>query len=114
MSETVPIPGTYVFDGARARAGYEISRLGMSLKDAANRQAFLDDEDAYLDRFALTAEQRAAIKARDWLALVQMGGNVFYVFKLTALCDQKMIDFCSAQTGLEPAELTKRLRGEED
>ena len=43
------------------------------------------DEPGYLDRFDLTLEQRNAVLRRDWLALVQLGGNIYYIFKLTAL-----------------------------
>lgn len=79
------IPGTYVFDLATSRRGYELNRLGMSLTVPANREAFLADEAAYLERFALTPEQREAVRARDWLALVKLGANIYFVYKLGAL-----------------------------
>ena len=104
------IPGTYVFDLATSRRGYELNRLGISLTKPENRAACLADEDAYLDRFALTAEARAAVKARDWLTLVRLGANIYYIYKLTGLrgVPARMSDLGAAQVGLSPEEFTRR------
>ena len=103
------IPGTYVFDLATSRRGYELNRLGMSLTVPANRAACLADEDAYLDRFTLTPEARAAVKARDWLTLVKLGANIYYVYKLTGLrgAPARMSDLGAAQAGLSPDEFMR-------
>ena len=57
----VHIPGTYMFDGRAAMKGYALNKMCFSLNDASNRAALLADEDAYLERFHLTDEQRAAV-----------------------------------------------------
>jgi len=41
-----PIPGTTIFDGVQAQKGYALNKMCMSFNDAANRAAFLRDEDA--------------------------------------------------------------------
>ena len=41
---------------------------------------------AYLDRFALTAEQRRTVLQRDWLGMLKVGGNIYYTIKI-AFCD---------------------------
>jgi protocatechuate 4,5-dioxygenase alpha chain len=76
------IPGTYVFDGRHNRMGYALNMFCMSLNQADNRDAFRTDDSAYLDRFELSAEQRTAVKSRDWLDLLRLGGNIYYTFKL--------------------------------
>jgi protocatechuate 4,5-dioxygenase, alpha chain len=102
-------PGTYVFDGKMATRGYALSKMAMSLAKRENRDAFKRDEDAYLDRYALTAEQREAVKQRDWLRLVQLGGNIYYIFKLTALGNpMKMSELGAAQVGLPHDEFMQR------
>jgi protocatechuate 4,5-dioxygenase, alpha chain len=79
------IPGTYVFDHTRSRVGYELNKLAYSLTDPANRAAFQRDEEGYMTRYRLSEEQKAAIRRRDWLALVkEHGGNVYYIYKLGA------------------------------
>ncbi len=76
------IPGTYVFDGDQNRIGYHLNMFCMSLNEEANRDAFRADPSAYLDKFPMTAEQRKTIEERDWLRMLQVGGNIYYTFKL--------------------------------
>ncbi len=78
------IPGTYVFNGRRNRQGYHLNMFCMSLNEEANRDAFRTDPEAYLDRYPMTAEQRRAVLERDWLGMLQLGGNIYYTFKLAA------------------------------
>ncbi len=78
------IPGTYVFDGEHHRRGYHLNMFCMSLNQAANRDAFRADEAAYLERFAMTDAQKKAVLERDWLAMLRLGGNIYYTFKIAA------------------------------
>jgi protocatechuate 4,5-dioxygenase alpha chain len=80
------IPGTYVYDSRRGRMGYALNMFCMSLNKAENRADFKQDQAAYLDRFALTAEQRRAVLDRDWLGMLKLGGNIYYTIKI-AFCD---------------------------
>jgi protocatechuate 4,5-dioxygenase alpha chain len=80
------IPGTYVYDGARGRMGYALNMFCMSLNKPENRRLFKADEAAYLDRYPLSAEQRRAVAARDWLGMLKVGGNIYYTIKI-AFCD---------------------------
>ena len=102
-------PGTYVFDGKMAAQGYALSKMAMSLAKSENRAAFKADEEAYLDRYGLTDEQRDAIRKRDWLRLVQLGGNIYYLYKLTAIVDpMKMSELGARQAGLPHDEFIRR------
>ena len=94
------IPGTYVFDGRRSRRGYALNRFLMSLNEAENRDAFQADEAAYLDRFGLDPEQRAAVLQRQWLRLLEVGGNQYYIYKLAASDGMTFQELASAQTGM--------------
>jgi len=80
------IPGTYVYDAERGRMGYVLNMFCMSLNKAENRKSFKENEAAYLDRFALSAEQRRAVLERDWLGMLKVGGNIYYTIKI-AFCD---------------------------
>jgi protocatechuate 4,5-dioxygenase, alpha chain len=80
------IPGTYVYDARRGRAGYALNMFCMSLNQAGNRVKFKADEAAYLDGFALSAAQRDAVIRRDWLGMLKLGGNIYYTIKI-AFCD---------------------------
>ena len=76
------IPGTYVYDAERGRIGYVLNMFCMSLNKAENRKSFKENEAAYLDRFALSAEQRRTVLERDWLGMLKVGGNIYYTIKI--------------------------------
>lgn len=78
------IPGTFVFDADRSRQGYHLNMFCMSLMKAENRKAFKANEAEYLDRFALTPEQREAILARNYNRMLELGGNIYFTAKLGA------------------------------
>ena len=78
------IPGTVVFDAKRAREGYHLNMFCMSLMKAENRAAFKAGEAEYLQRFPMTEAQRDAVLKRDWLQMIRLGGNMYYVGKLGA------------------------------
>ena len=103
------IPGTYVFDGERSRHGYALNMFCMSLNDAANRSAFEAEPDGYLDGFALSDDQRAAVEARDWLGLLRLGGNIYYLFKLAAYDGVSVQDVCAQTTGVTTEEFIKMM-----
>ena len=81
-TEYEDIPGTYVFNGKRCREGYFLNQFCKSLDKADNRAAFRDDPAAYLDQFKMTEAQRRTVEERDWLGMLQLGGNIYYTFKL--------------------------------
>ncbi len=82
LAELEDIPGTRVFTAARARRGYHINQFAMSLMKPENRARFHADERAYLDEWPISEEAKAALLARDYNALLDMGGNVYFLSKL--------------------------------
>lgn len=78
------IPGTFVFDADRSRQGYHLNQFCISLRLQKNRDAFNADEEAYLDEFPMTADQRDAVRKREWNRLLELGGNIYYTSKLAA------------------------------
>lgn len=82
LAELEDIPGTRIYTAARARKGYHINQFAMSLMKAENRDRFKADEKAYLDEWKLSDEAKAALLARDYNALLDLGGNVYFLSKL--------------------------------
>jgi protocatechuate 4,5-dioxygenase alpha chain len=78
------IPGTILFDAQRSRQGYHLNMFCMSLMKPENREAFRADERGYLDRTAMTEEQKQAVLAREWNRMLELGGNIYYTSKLGA------------------------------
>jgi protocatechuate 4,5-dioxygenase, alpha chain len=105
------IPDTPLFDRARQRRGYQINKMAMGLSQAENRAAFRADEEAYLDRFGLSAEEKQAVMTRDWQEIVRLGGNVFYILKITAISPAKVTEIGAHQAGMDhDTFLRERLR----
>ena len=78
------VPGTYVLDSRSYRKGYHLNMLLMSLNKAEARAEFAADEDAYIAKYKVTEEQKAAIKERRYLDMLKLGANVYYTFKLVS------------------------------
>jgi protocatechuate 4,5-dioxygenase alpha chain len=103
------IPGTTLFDGAQARKGYALNKMCFSFNDAANREAFLRDEEGYCARYQLTPEQREAVKARNVLQMIDAGGNVYYLAKLAGIFGLDVQDLGAQQTGMTKDAFKARL-----
>lgn len=103
------IPGTVVFDGRRARQGYVLNRFLKSLDLAEGREEFAQDEAAYLARFGLSDEQIEAVLERQWTRLLDLGGNIFYIWKL-AVFDQRSMQYLGGQmSGLTEEEFRQMM-----
>lgn len=98
------VPGTYLFDKDQSRKGYHLNMFCLSLNEEANREAFRTDETAYLDKYPMTAEQRQKVLDRDWLGLLQVGGNVYYTFKLAIFDRISMQAMGGAMCGMTEEE----------
>lgn len=103
------IPGTMVFDGDAAQHGYAINAMSYSFNSAENRAAFVADEEAYMDRFNLTDEQRQSVRDRNVLAMLAAGGNVYYLAKLAGIFGLNVQDLGALQTGLSVDEFKANL-----
>jgi protocatechuate 4,5-dioxygenase alpha chain len=82
IAEFDDIPGTRVYTAARARKGYHLNQFAMSLMKAENRERWKADERAYLDQWSLTDEQKAAVLARDYNRMLEVGGNIYFLSKI--------------------------------
>ena len=78
------IPGTFVFDADRSREGYWLNQFCISLRKAENRAAFREDPEAHMAKFAMTEEQKQAVRDRAWNRLLELGGNIYYTSKLAS------------------------------
>lgn len=107
------LEGTYVFDHRRSRQGYRLNKMCMSLTDPRNREAFLADEEAYLRSFDIPEEQIEAVRARDWLRMVQLGGNIYMLIKMGHLIGEGLYVAGAQQRG-ETLEQFLETRGAKD
>ena len=103
------IPGTRVFTAARARKGYWLNQFAMSLMKAENRERFKADERAYLDEWAMTEAAKQAVLARDYNAMIDEGGNIYFLSKLFST-DGKSFQFAAgSMTGMTQEEYAQMM-----
>jgi protocatechuate 4,5-dioxygenase, alpha chain len=103
------IPGTFVFDADRSRQGYHLNMFCMSLMKAENRKAFKADEAEYLNRFALTPEQREAILKRQYNRMLELGGNIYFTAKLGATDGHSFQHMAAVMTGSTQEDYAKMM-----
>jgi protocatechuate 4,5-dioxygenase, alpha chain len=109
MQQRTSIPGTIIFDGEQAQKGYALNRMCFSFNNKDNREAFRQDEAAYMRQYALDARQSEAIRSRDVLGLLNAGGNVYYLAKFAGILGLDVQDLGALQTGLSKKEFKERL-----
>lgn len=103
------IHGTPLFDGRLAMKGYALNKMCFSFNDAANREAFRRDEDAYCDRFGLTDDQRRAVKSRNVLELLEAGANIYYLAKWAGIFGMNVQDLGAQQRGMTVEDFVEML-----
>ncbi|WP_222851075.1 protocatechuate 4,5-dioxygenase subunit alpha [Phytoactinopolyspora mesophila] len=100
----------YLLDIEHARRGYALNRMCGSLMHAENRSRFSADEAAYCDEFGLSPEQKHAVLERDWTAMMDLGGSIFYTFKL-AMLDKKSMQYLGGVfTGMSTEEFIEAMQ----
>lgn len=100
MPDRRAIPDTPLFDRDGSIRGYKLNKMAMALSQATNRDAFRADEAAYLDRFGLTSEEKSAVMGRDWHEMVRLGGNLFFILKISAVDPTPITQIGAAQAGM--------------
>ncbi|MGR3660834.1 MAG: protocatechuate 4,5-dioxygenase subunit alpha [Paracoccaceae bacterium] len=95
------IPGTYIFDADRSREGYWLNQFCISLRTEQNRQAMRDDPEAHMSTFAMTANQKQAVRDRAWNHMLELGGSIYYTSKLAAFDGITFQDLAANMTGMK-------------
>ena len=92
------IPGTTVFDTDQAAKGYHLNQFAMSLMRAENRERFRADADACLDEWPMSAEQKQAVRDRDYNWMIELGGNIYFLAKIGATDGLNYVQIVSSMT----------------
>jgi protocatechuate 4,5-dioxygenase, alpha chain len=68
-----------------ARRGIRLNKAAYSLKDAHQRELFARDEEAWMEQFGLTDEERELVRGRDWIGLWRAGMSIYVMVKLSGV-----------------------------
>ena len=106
------IPGSYVFDGKVAHHAFALNKLLFSFNHAENRLAFERDPAAYADRFGLHEEHKQALVNLDFLKMLQLGANIYYLAKLAVPRGFTIQDAGAAFQGITTEEFQEKLNAQ--
>ncbi|MBN9476906.1 MAG: protocatechuate 3,4-dioxygenase [Burkholderiales bacterium] len=80
--EALSPPNSLPFGLEQSRAGYRLNQLARSMTQAANRQAFLADQEGYMRRLGLDDMRIGLVLEQDWFGLQAAGANQYALVKL--------------------------------
>lgn len=104
-----PIFGTVMFDGEQAAKGYALNKLCYSFNKQENREEFLADEEAYMEKFGLNEEQKQSLRDKVVLNMLAAGGNIYYLAKFAGIFGLNVQDVGAQQTGVSLEEFKEKL-----
>ncbi len=99
-NEYADVPGTTIFDAEQSRKGYYLNQFCMSLMKAENRQRFLVNQQAYLDEWPMTDDQKQAVLDVDLNRAISLGGNIYFLAKLGATHGKSFQQMAGSMTGM--------------
>ncbi len=84
MDLSLEAPSVYLFTGELCTRSYKLNRFAFDFKYPQVRERFANDPEALMTDYALTDNEKALVRARDWTGLVAAGGNHFNIIKIAA------------------------------
>jgi protocatechuate 4,5-dioxygenase alpha chain len=74
-----------------------------------NRERFKADERAYLDEWPMTEAQKQAVLDRDYNAMLDQGGNIYFLAKIFATDGLSYLQAVSTMTGMNIDDYQKMM-----
>jgi hypothetical protein len=81
-----------LFYEGTAMRGIRLNKAAYSLKHPHQRELFASDEEAWMDQFGLTADERALLRARDWIGLWRAGMTIYVMVKLSGATNTPLLE----------------------
>ncbi|MDP7150655.1 MAG: protocatechuate 4,5-dioxygenase subunit alpha [Paracoccaceae bacterium] len=108
----IDIPGTTLFDGKQAMKGYALNKMCYDFNKEVNREAFKADEEGWMEKYSLNEGQKQAIRDRNILAMIEEGGNIYYLAKFAGIFRLSVQDVGGLQTGRTTEEFSDYLKSQ--
>jgi protocatechuate 4,5-dioxygenase alpha chain len=107
---TTEIPGTVVFNGRQSRLGLPLNNLAIALNKKAEREQFVAEPEAFMDRFGLSDVQKDAVRRRDFLRMIELGGNIYFIYKIGMVDGLRVPDIVASMAGQTTEEFVEMMR----
>jgi protocatechuate 4,5-dioxygenase alpha chain len=85
-------PELDLFDERTSRRGLRLNKAAYSLKHEVQRALFARDEDAWMDQFGLSEEEKELIRRRDWIDLWRRGMSIYTMVKLIGVTGTPLVE----------------------
>jgi protocatechuate 4,5-dioxygenase alpha chain len=85
-------PELDLFDERTSRRGLRLNKAAYSLKHEEQRALFARDEDAWMDQFGLSEEEKELIRRRDWIDLWRRGMSIYTMVKLIGVTGTPLVE----------------------
>lgn len=95
LRETQPSnlpPELDLFDEETSRNGLRLNKAAYSLKHPEQRDLFAQDEEAWMEQFGLTGDERRMIRERDWIELWRRGMSIYTMTKLIGVTGTSLVE----------------------
>lgn len=108
----IDIPGTTLFDGKQAMKGYALNKMCYDFNQEVNREGFKTDEEGWMEKYGLNDAQKQSIRDRNILAMIEAGGNIYYLAKFAGIFRLSVQDVGGMQTGRTTDEFSEFLKSQ--
>ena len=102
-------PRALLFDGPLSTRGYVLNKFGWSLTRPANRERYRADPRGYMRTQGLTARQIELVETEDWPALLEDGGSVYVLAKLSIFAGGNLMHVGARMRGETTADFQRHL-----
>jgi protocatechuate 4,5-dioxygenase alpha subunit len=85
-------PELDLFDEGTSRRGFRLNKAAYSLKHPEQRELFQGDQEAWMEQFGLTGEERRLIRERDWIELWRHGMSIYTMVKLIGVTGTPLVE----------------------
>jgi protocatechuate 4,5-dioxygenase, alpha chain len=93
---------------------YELNRFMYDLMERENKHSFEDDAEAFVGRYELSPDERAAIAARDWSGLIERGVSVYILANFGAAVGLTLFDLGASFRGETSAQLSEFIQAQNE
>jgi hypothetical protein len=93
------IAGTYPFDLKTSLRTLRLNRFFWLLARPEQRALFQDDEEEAMRRAELSDEEKALVRARDWIGFVRYGVNFFVLEKFARVVKMSNLEVYAKMRG---------------
>lgn len=93
------LEGTYVFDLRRSHRALKLNRFLWNMISADMRERYSLDPEAAVAQAGLNEEEKALVRAQDWIGLIRYGASFFVLEKFARVAGRTNLEVYAMMRG---------------